>query len=66
MTRSGRNELGSLTYEEIFHPVENGLLVDDADTGAILDTNQAAEYLYGYSSGEFLKGDISDFPSFRT
>ncbi|MFC6906710.1 PAS domain-containing protein [Halalkalicoccus tibetensis] len=61
MTRSDHNKSESLTYEEIFHSVEDGILVHDAETGAILDANQAAEHLYGYSSNELTNMHISDF-----
>lgn len=56
-----RETTDSLTYEEIFHAVDDGILVHDASTGAILDANLAAEEIYGYSKEELTEMTVAEF-----
>ncbi|ELY55990.1 adaptive-response sensory-kinase [Natronococcus amylolyticus DSM 10524] len=61
MADKTRNIRGELSYREIFHAVNDAILVHDAKTGTILDANPAAEQLYGYSRAELLEMDIGEF-----
>ena len=40
-------------YRAIFDTANDAIVVHDADTGAILDTNQTASEMYGYTTEEF-------------
>jgi PAS domain S-box-containing protein len=61
MTDKTRNARRKLSYREIFHAVNDAILVHDAKTGEILDANSAAEQLYGYSRAELLKMSVGEF-----
>lgn len=61
-----RDQADSLTYEEIFHAVDDGILVHDANTGAILDANLAAEGVYGYSRDELTEMTVAEFSADRS
>jgi len=41
-------------YRAIFDTANDAIFVHDAETGAILDTNQKATEMYGYSAEEFM------------
>jgi PAS domain S-box-containing protein len=41
-------------YREIFEATSDGLIINDANTGVIVDANPAACQMYGYTSGEFI------------
>ncbi|MEM4780246.1 MAG: PAS domain S-box protein [Halalkalicoccus sp.] len=61
MTDKIRNARGALSYRDIFHAVDDAILVHNAETGAILDANPAAERLYGYPRAELLKMSVAEF-----
>lgn len=48
-------------YREIFNSTTEAIFVYDADTGAILDTNESGLRLYGYSHDEVLSLTLRDF-----
>ncbi|ELY56541.1 HTR-like protein [Natronococcus amylolyticus DSM 10524] len=48
-------------YEEIFHAVNEGILVHDIETGQILDANPTAESVYGYAIEELKQLTVGDF-----
>ncbi len=48
-------------YREIFNSTQEAIFIDDADTGKMLDVNEAMLNMYGYDiKEEVLKGDIGD------
>jgi PAS domain S-box-containing protein len=48
-------------YREIFNSTSEAIMIDDAETGAILDVNETTLRMYGYSSkDEILAGNIGD------
>ena len=51
------------SYREIFNLTNEAIFIHDKDTGKILDVNQAALDLYGYSKEEMLKCSVSDLSS---
>ncbi len=53
-------------YRLVFEGVSDAIVLSDAETGRILDANQAAEQRYGYSRGELITlstADLSDDPA---
>ncbi len=45
-------------YREIFNSVNEAILILDAETGAVLDVNQAVFNLFGYTRDEILSGGL--------
>ena len=45
-------------YREIFNSINEVVIIHDAETGAILDVNQAIFQTYGYTREEALSGDV--------
>ena len=50
--------LSETNYKVIFDSVNDIIVVHDSKTGAIVDVNQKAVDIYGYSKREFLKLDV--------
>lgn len=55
---------GELEYREIFNSTSEGIFIQDAATGAVLDCNDSAMKLYGFASREeALSAKFEDFSS---
>lgn len=50
-------------YRTIFHSVSDALFIHDASSGEILDVNQRASEMYGYSRQEFVQLQVVDISS---
>ncbi|WP_233752298.1 sensor histidine kinase [Halorussus halophilus] len=48
-------------YREIYDKVNDGIVIHDPDTGAILDVNKRATEIYGYSEAELVNLQVEDF-----
>jgi PAS domain S-box-containing protein len=53
-------------YKNLFTTIDDAAFIYDAAAGAILDANEAAEQLYGYSHREFLTMNINDLSAAGT
>jgi len=51
------------SYRAIFEASEDAIFVHDLDTGKILDVNDKACRIYGYSYGEMLEATVGDLSS---
>ena len=48
-------------FRTIFASVNDAIMVNDADTGTILDVNQRMCEMFGYTRGELLELDVADW-----
>jgi PAS domain S-box-containing protein len=46
------------SYREIFNSVDDGIFVHDANNGKIIDVNQSACFMFGYTKDELLNKDV--------
>jgi len=51
------------SYSNIFNAVNEGIFIHDINNGAIVDANQAATEMYGYTREEFLNLSIAQLSS---
>jgi PAS domain S-box-containing protein len=54
--------LNEQTYREIFNAASDGILIHDAETGAILDVNDSVCAISGFSRDELLSMSLRDLP----
>jgi PAS domain S-box-containing protein len=54
--------LNEQTYREIFNAASDGILIHDAQTGIILDVNDSACAISGFSREELLSKSLCDMP----
>ncbi|MDF2634395.1 MAG: diguanylate cyclase with and sensor [Pelosinus sp.] len=52
-------QISQANYEAIFDAVSDGIVVHDAATGQIIDSNRRAQEIYGYSREEILSQGLS-------
>ncbi len=50
-------------YKEIFNATSDAIFIHNSDTGAILDVNQTALNMYGYTRKEMLNATVQDISS---
>ncbi|MFB6101160.1 MAG: PAS domain S-box protein [Haloplanus sp.] len=61
--RAGASTLGEAVLREIYHSVNDAIFVHDAETGEILDVNEAMCEMYGYSRTAARTLSIADLSS---
>lgn len=47
-------------YHAIFNSINDGIIIYDTNTGAILEANKTAAEMFGYSRGEILRMNVAD------
>lgn len=52
-------------FRTIFNSTNEAIFIHDAETGKVIDINQAASDMYGYTKEEFLTFHVSDFSDNR-
>ena len=57
--------LSELRYRRLFEAAQDGILILDADTGAITDVNPYLSKILGYSRAEFLEKKLWDVGAFK-